>query len=625
MKQFTIPGIFFWMVLIYSLNHHPVMGQEKPYGYLFAHMKGNDYGRLYYSISTDGLKWQTLNGGRRINDVYRGHPDICKGHDGRYYMIGVESGTREVPLWVSRDLIEWEIEKYIPENIFREYPDPGYKAADSYQGAPKTFYDKASGRYIITWHCPDSRIPKEEFEAYWCSMRTYYVTSSDLSSFTIPARLFGFEMATIDVIIREEGGLYYSILKDECEATAQWPTGKSIRISVSGSLTGPWSYPSDPVSPSYHEAPTVIPKPDNSGWYMYYEQYPGVQFGVSESPALGGPWFKVWGARIHMPEGVRHGCMVTLTRDQYDEITKAFQEKSDVVDRIDTVIPESWLYVSFKDQGEKGIYYAVSDDAINWTELNNGKPWLTPDTTVGGMRDPYIARGPDGTFHMVWTCGRRKIGYSSSADLLHWSPQRAITVDAENDSVQNTWAPELFFDKTGKEWVVFWSGTIDGMFPETNGQVENNRNHRIFYMKTGDFINFSDTKLFFDPGYPVIDATILPVADSLIMVYKDERRWPLRKQLRMAGARSVDGPWHTIGDTLTSSWTEGPSLVSTGQGYILYFDKYSKPQRMGALFSHDLIEWEDVTRQLSVPPHFKHGSFLPLSTEELGRIISFKP
>ena len=32
--------------------------------YLFAHMMHEDYGRLYYSISLDGLHWTALNDGR---------------------------------------------------------------------------------------------------------------------------------------------------------------------------------------------------------------------------------------------------------------------------------------------------------------------------------------------------------------------------------------------------------------------------------------------------------------------------------------------------------------------------------------------------------------------------------
>jgi hypothetical protein len=40
--------------------------------YLFAHMLHSDYGRLYYSVSLDGLHWTMLNEGRRVYDVLPG-------------------------------------------------------------------------------------------------------------------------------------------------------------------------------------------------------------------------------------------------------------------------------------------------------------------------------------------------------------------------------------------------------------------------------------------------------------------------------------------------------------------------------------------------------------------------
>ena len=58
-------------------------------GYLFAHMRHEDYGRLYYYISRDAKNWTKLNNNERVVPEYRGHPDIMKGRNGRYYMIGV--------------------------------------------------------------------------------------------------------------------------------------------------------------------------------------------------------------------------------------------------------------------------------------------------------------------------------------------------------------------------------------------------------------------------------------------------------------------------------------------------------------------------------------------------------
>ncbi len=89
-----------WM-LGFSVAHAAEPDAGPYVGYLFAHMTKSDYGRLYYSISRDGLHWQPLNGGRRVMDErYRGHPDICRGHDGRFYLIGNHSRRPEMTIWV---------------------------------------------------------------------------------------------------------------------------------------------------------------------------------------------------------------------------------------------------------------------------------------------------------------------------------------------------------------------------------------------------------------------------------------------------------------------------------------------------------------------------------------------
>jgi sucrose-6-phosphate hydrolase SacC (GH32 family) len=75
--------------------------------YLFAHTTKEDYGCLHYSVSRDGLHWEMLNGGKRINEDYRGLPDICRGHDGRYYMTGKTGKSEAITIWVSEDLASW--------------------------------------------------------------------------------------------------------------------------------------------------------------------------------------------------------------------------------------------------------------------------------------------------------------------------------------------------------------------------------------------------------------------------------------------------------------------------------------------------------------------------------------
>ena len=237
--------------------------------YLFAHMTKEDYGRLYYSVSTDALHWTTLNNGRRILDDYRGHPDICKGHDNRYYRIGNYEHRPEITLWVSDDLITW--------NRFRDFtPDiyktPDFKPAIDYKGAPKIFYDADSGRYLITWHSTLLPPIKDDTEQFWRGMRTLYVTSTDLKTFTDPKRLFDFEIATIDTIIRKEGSRYYAFIKDEKYPDFSWPTGKTIRVCTADNLLGPYTEPSPPITANFYEAPTLIARPDGKGWYLYCEK-----------------------------------------------------------------------------------------------------------------------------------------------------------------------------------------------------------------------------------------------------------------------------------------------------------------------------------------------------------------
>jgi len=298
--------------------------------YLFAHMMAGDYWRLYYSVSIDGLHWELLNGGKRVLEDYRGHADICKGHDGRYYLVGNRGDDRpDINFWVSDDLIGWaKYSDYRPDlTRVADYP----KAMPRI-GAPKVFYDAASSQYLLTWHTTHDLGKTDLPEPYWAGQRTLYATSKDLKQFSDPPRkLFAsWDMATIDTIVRRVGDRYYAIFKDERYPTLDWPTGKTIRVCSAPSLLGPYSQPGMPVSPQFREAPTLIPSPDGKAWYLYYEQYPGVAYGLSVAASLEGPWFQPagnqrpdWDKYTVTPKA-RHGSMTPISREQYDALQKAF-------------------------------------------------------------------------------------------------------------------------------------------------------------------------------------------------------------------------------------------------------------------------------------------------------------
>lgn len=307
-------------------------GQKPVYeAYLFAHMMEGDYGRLYYSVSLDGLHWMLLNGGRRVFEDYRGHPDICRGHDGRYYLVGNRRDEDLViHFWVSEDLLQWSKYSQYEPNL-RNIPD--YPKALMRVGAPKLFYDEPSAQYLLTWHTTHDLGPTDLPEPYWAGQRTIYALSKDLKTFSSPPRkLFGWDMATIDVIVRRVGEFYYAVIKDERYPTLDWPTGKTIRICRSRSLLGPYSKPGPPVSPNFREAPMLIPSPDGKIWYLYYEQYPGISYGLSIAEKPEGPWYQAYGNsprkdwdKYEVPAKARHGCMLPISRREYDALVSVLK------------------------------------------------------------------------------------------------------------------------------------------------------------------------------------------------------------------------------------------------------------------------------------------------------------
>lgn len=334
MKKFL--SILFLAYSSFAIAQQPnppgqVKEGQKPVNeaYLFAHMMDGDYGKLYYTVSLDGLHWQQLNNGKRVFDEYRGHPDIVKGHDGRYYIVGNQSdGARDINIWVSADLITWgKYSVYTPDLK----KTPGYSPLQRI-GAPKLFYDHPSKQYVMTWHTPHLEGTKEDPERYWASQRTLYVTSKDLKTFSeVPKRLLSWEMGTIDVFIRNAEGKYWTIIKDETYPTLDWVTGKTIRIASSDKLFGPYEDLSAPISPNFREAPMLIPSPNGEVWYLYYEQYPGVSYGLSVADQLNGPWYQISGYtffsdwdKYSMPAKVRHGCMITISKSQYESLINHF-------------------------------------------------------------------------------------------------------------------------------------------------------------------------------------------------------------------------------------------------------------------------------------------------------------
>ena len=268
-----------------------------------------------------------------------------------------------------------------------------------------------------------------------------------------------------------------------------------------------------------------------------------------------------------------------------------------------------YLFSYFTRNGQDGLRLASSRDGLTWKPVREGKPLLRPQIGKDKlMRDPCIVRGPDGVFHMVWTTGwwDRGIGVAHSKDLIHWSPQRRVGVMEHEPQAKNCWAPELFYDAATKRYLIFWATTIPGRFPKT--QRKGDHNHRMYCTTTSDFQTYTRTRLFYEPGVNVIDATIVKVGGRHLMFIKDETRQPPAKTIRLAWADAAAGPYGPLSGPITGTyWCEGPSAIRIGGFWYVYFDKYRK-HRYGALRSPDLKRWQDVSRDVRFPAGARHGT-----------------
>jgi len=172
-------------------------------------------------------------------------------------------------------------------------------------------------------------------------------------------------------------------------------------------------------------------------------------------------------------------------------------------------------------------YGIVYNDLLGSEEVFDTKAF----THTGGMRDAYVCRTESGKFMLAGTDMTSKLGWSSnhemtfmlSNDLVHWDKWLSIDLESEEnlealgvssgDDITAAWAPEIIYDPVTKKYVVYYSVGF-----KTNG-------HRIYYsLMNEDLTGFTKPRLYFDPGYDIIDADIAynKLDKQYVMIYKTE-------------------------------------------------------------------------------------------------------
>ena len=240
-----------------------------------------------------------------------------------------------------------------------------------------------------------------------------------------------------------------------------------------------------------------------------------------------------------------------------------------------------------------GGFFATSTDGINWTELNDGKPVLTPyGFGEKRMRDPFLFwDAATQTFHLVYTTGwnTKDIGYTSITpsdgklftNPSSWTPQVSLKFGDDIAGSLCCWAPEILWDDIKQKFMIFWSTEtgVDGK--------------RAYYSLTSDFKTFTKAEKFFDPGFTEIDACMLKQADQkYYMFFKDERTG--YKKIYYVTGTTPQGPWSAVSESITAlQGVEGPTAIKIGNEYRVYFDPYNARQNYRMVKSTDLVTWKD--------------------------------
>lgn len=290
---------------------------------------------------------------------------------------------------------------------------------------------------------------------------------------------------------------------------------------------------------------------------------------------------------------------------------------------------KAYLFSYFAGE-DAGLLMAYSYDGLTWKDLSGGKsmmkPVLGPDQL---LRDPSICKGPDGLFHMVWTTGWHDqiIGHASSADLIHWSEQQLIPVMTHEPQAKNCWAPEITYCADERLYYIYWATTIPGRHSEVAESAgEKGLNHRIYCVTTKNFKKFSETKLYFNPDFSVIDAAIVKTykKGDYIMFLKNENPNPPEKNIRLTRTKSLkDGfPTYVSAPITGDYWAEGPSPIFINGVLYVYFDKYTQGT-YGAVRSIDGgYTWDDISDKVSFPKGTRHGTAFEVDRAVLDNLLA---
>lgn len=305
----------------------------------------------------------------------------------------------------------------------------------------------------------------------------------------------------------------------------------------------------------------------------------------------------------------------------------------------------AYIFVHFtgedKPDGEQ-IYFSVSKDGLNWTDLNGEKPVLISELGEKGVRDPFIVRHPvTGKFYLMATdlCmytkkdwgeavheGSRDMIVWESDNLTEWSEAHSCTVGAEN--VGCVWAPEAVYDEESGKFMVFFASFTrdDGRKPEC-GMDKPGDKHIIYRCFTDDFKNFTQAERYIEREQSIIDTTIIRDESKYYRFSKDEVS---KKIMLEVGASLNKDAFRVVeSETLAGLYgLEGPECYRLPDGHFcLIADRFAEHKGYMPIVIDDIATGkmhviDESMYNLGVSRK-RHGGVMEITDGEYDKLVHY--
>lgn len=279
--------------------------------YLFSYFKNNGEDGLHFASSTNGLKWEALNGDQSFTTPTVGgklmrDPSIVQGPDSVFHMVW-SSGWWDLGFGYasSSDLIHWSEHRLIPVNA--------EVASAKNTWAPDLFFDEANKQFVMLYATTiPGRFPETD-KGGDHNHRLYWVTTKDFKTFSKPELAFDPRYNCIDgTLVKMNEGITM-IFKDER------PGHKRLHITTTAGIGKPWSEPGEPIlARDWVEGPTVLKV--GQVWRLYFDCYKDGHYGAAESRD-GKAWTDITD-KVQMPKGMRHGTALRVSPEVFSKVVK---------------------------------------------------------------------------------------------------------------------------------------------------------------------------------------------------------------------------------------------------------------------------------------------------------------